>query len=212
VWLVATIEPMLEISWGAAVSVGVIVLVAVAALVAGRLGINAAVAHLLDRRRREGVEGPMSPIELERRVRTLQRLAIRIAGTVIAVIAVLMILDKFEVDIGPAIAGLGVVGIAVGLGAQTLVKDWLAGIFIVLENQFSAGDRVRIAGVEGEVTDFSLRRTVLRDADGTVHNVPNGQIIVASNLSRGRAGSRPGFGTIAGTDSATAPPEAPAGE
>jgi small conductance mechanosensitive channel len=154
----------------------------------------------------------MSPIELERRVRTLQRLAIRIAGTVIAVIAVLMILDKFEVDIGPAIAGLGVVGIAVGLGAQTLVKDWLAGIFIVLENQFSAGDRVRIAGVEGEVTDFSLRRTVLRDADGTVHNVPNGQIIVASNLSRGRAGSRPGFGTIAGTDSATAPPEAPAGE
>jgi small-conductance mechanosensitive channel len=203
---------MLEISWGAAVSVGVIVLVAVAALVAVRLGINAAVAHVLDRRQREGVEGPMSPLELERRVRTLQRLAIRIAGTVIIVIAVLMILDKFEVDIGPAIAGLGVVGIAVGLGAQTLVKDWLAGIFIVLENQFSAGDRVRIAGVEGEVTDFSLRRTVLRDADGTVHNVPNGQIIVASNLSRGRAPARPGSGTSAGTDTATAPPEASAGK
>jgi moderate conductance mechanosensitive channel len=203
---------MVEISWGAAISVGVIVLVAVVALIALRLGINAAVAHVLDRRLREGADGPMSPVELERRVRTLQRLAIRIAGTVIVVIAVLMILDKFEVDIAPAIACLGVVGIAVGLGAQTLVKDWLAGIFIVLENQFSAGDRVRIAGVEGEVTDFSLRRTVLRDTDGTMHNVPNGQIIVASNLSRGRGPVRPGFGASAATETSAEPPEAPAGE
>jgi small-conductance mechanosensitive channel len=203
---------MVEISWGAAISVGVIVLVATVALIALRLGINAAVSHVLDRRLRDGADGPMSPVELERRVRTIQRLAIRIAGTVIVVIAVLMILDKFEVDIGPAIAGLGVVGIAVGLGAQTLVKDWLAGIFIVLENQFSAGDRVRIAGVEGEVTDFSLRRTVLCDTDGTMHNVPNGQIIVASNLSRGRGPARPGFGASAATDSSAEPPEAPGGE
>ena len=82
----------------------------------------------------------------------------------IAIIAVLMALDLFGIDIGPAVAGLGVVGIAVGFGAQTLVRDWLAGIFIVLENQYSAGDVVRIAGVEGVVEDFSLRRTTLRDA------------------------------------------------
>ncbi len=88
-------------------------------------------------------------------------------------------------------AGLGVVGIAVGFGAQTLVRDWLAGIFVVLENQYSAGDVVRIAGVEGVVEDFSLRRTMLRDADGTMHSVPNGQIIVASNLSRGGPGGDP---------------------
>jgi small conductance mechanosensitive channel len=107
-----------------------------------------------------------------------------VAGVTIAVIALLMILDLFLIDIGPAIAGLGVVGIAVGLGAQTLVRDWLSGIFIVLENQYSQGDVVRIAGVSGVVEDFSLRRTTLRDLDGAVHNVPNGQITVATNLTR----------------------------
>jgi len=106
---------------------------------------------------------------------------------VIAIIAVLMALDLFGIDIGPAIAGLGIAGIAVGLGAQTLVKDWLAGIFVVVENQYNQGDRVRVAGVEGIVEDFSLRRTKLRDPDGTIHTVPNGQIVVASNLSRTEA-------------------------
>jgi small conductance mechanosensitive channel len=102
----------------------------------------------------------------------------------VAVIAGLMILNLFGIDIGPAIAGLGVAGIAVGLGAQTLVKDWLSGIFIVLENQYSQGDVIRIAGVDGVVEDFSLRRTTLRDLDGTVHTVPNGAITVASNMTR----------------------------
>lgn len=151
----------------------------------------------------------MTANELELRVGTLQRLAVRVIGSVVVIVAVLMILDQFAVDIGPAIAGLGVVGIAVGLGAQTLVKDWLAGIFIVLENQYSAGERVRIAGVEGVVEDFSLRRTTLRDSDGTVHTVPNGQIIVASNLSRGRGAGRPGFTP---TGDAAEPPEAPQGQ
>jgi moderate conductance mechanosensitive channel len=82
------------------------------------------------------------------------------------------------------VAGLGVVAIAVGLGAQALVKDWLAGIFVVLENQYSRGDVVQIAGVDGVVEDFSLRRTVLRDGNGTVHSVPNGLVGVASNLTR----------------------------
>ena len=193
-----------------------ILVAAVIAYVALRLAINAAVSQVLDRRGRTATDGPMSPEELERRVRTLQRLATRIAVALIGVIAILMVLDQFTIDIGPAIAGLGVVGIAVGLGAQTLVRDWLAGIFIVLENQYSGGDLVRIAGVEGVVEDFSLRRTVLRDVDGTVHHVPNGQIIVASNLSRRRGAARPGFS--AGNAAADAPgadmepPEAPAGQ
>jgi small conductance mechanosensitive channel len=189
--------------------VAAIVVGAIAAFIAVRIAVSAAARQVLARR--VASDSPMTAAELERRVRSLQRLAIRIGGTVVVLIAALMVLDLFTVDIGPAIAGLGVVGIAVGLGAQTLVKDWLAGIFIVLENQFSAGDRVRIAGVEGEVTDFSLRRTVLRDVDGTIHNVPNGQIIVASNLSRGRAAARAGFGASA-SDTSTEPPEAPAGD
>jgi moderate conductance mechanosensitive channel len=162
-------------------------LIAIAALVAFvvlRAAVSIGVRHLIERRTAESGSGVLPPAELERRVNTVARLAIRVAGTAIAVIGVLMALDLFGIDIGPAVAGLGVVGIAVGLGAQTLVKDWLAGIFVVLENQYSAGDAVRIAGVEGVVEDFSLRRTLLRERDGTIHSVPNGQITVASNLTR----------------------------
>ena len=164
------------------------------AFAAVRLALGAAVRHLLERHGRQQAEGLLTAVEMERRIRTLQRLASRVIGAVIVIVACLMVLDRFAINIGPAIAGLGVAGIAVGLGAQTLVKDWLAGIFIVIENQYSAGDLVRIAGVEGEVEDFSLRRTTLRDVDGTVHSVPNGQIIVASNLSRGPQRASTGLG------------------
>jgi small conductance mechanosensitive channel len=99
-------------------------------------------------------------------------------------IAFLMVLGHIGLDIGPAIAGLGVVGIAVGFGAQFLVRDYLNGSLILIENQFSRGDVVRLAGVEGTVEDFTLRRTTLRDLDGVVHTVPNGEIHVASNLTR----------------------------
>lgn len=164
-----------------------VVLVVVAAFVAFvivRTGIRIGVRQLLDRSSAESGAEVLPPAELERRVATIGRLLVRVAGGLLAVIATLMIFDLFGIDIGPAVAGLGVAGIAVGFGAQALVKDWLAGIFIVLENQYSQGDIVRIAGADGVVEDFSLRRTTLRDLDGTVHTVPNGQITVASNMSR----------------------------
>ena len=161
--------------------IGVVALVAWAFL---RLAVRLSTRGLLERRALEADATTMSPLELERRVNTIGRLVLRIGGAVIAVIAVLMALGQFSIDIGPAVAGLGVVGIAVGFGAQTLIRDWLAGIFVVLENQYSEGDVVRIGGVEGVVESFSLRRTTLRDLDGTVHSVPNGHITVASNLTR----------------------------
>jgi moderate conductance mechanosensitive channel len=171
--------------------VGLIVLAALIALLALQAAVGISVRHLIERRTAETGEGVLPPAELERRVSTVGRLVVRIAGSLIAVIAVLMTFGVFGIDIGPAVAGLGVIGIAVGLGAQTLVKDWLAGVFVVLENQYSQGDAVRVGGVEGVVEDFSLRRTVLRDTDGAVHSVPNGQIIVATNLSRGAGGLPP---------------------
>ena len=161
-----------------------IVIAAVVAFLALRAVVDLSVRRLMERRAAEAGDGVLPPAELERRVKTVARLVVNIAGAAILVIGVLMALDLFGIDIGPAIAGLGIAGIAVGLGAQTLVKDWLAGIFVVVENQYNQGDRVRIAGVEGIVEDFSLRRTKLRDPDGTIHTVPNGQIVVASNLSR----------------------------
>ena len=174
--LPASVETVLRLA--------VIVLAGLIGYVALRAAVGVSVRHIVERRLAEAGAGGAPKPELERRVQTIGRLGIRVGGVVVAVIATLMALDLFGIEIGPAVAGLGVVGLAVGFGAQALIRDYLAGIFIVLENQFSAGDRVRIAGVEGEVTDFSLRRTTLRDLDGTVHTVPNGQIIVASNLTR----------------------------
>ena len=176
--LPASVEVMLRLA-----------LIAVAALVAFvllRVAVGIGMRHLLERRSQEAGTGVLSPAELERRVQTIGRLVVRIAGSVIGIIAALMALRLFGIDIGPAVAGLGVVGIAVGFGAQTVVRDWLAGIFIVLENQYSQGDVIRVVGVEGVVEDFSLRRTTLRDLDGTVHTVSNGQIIVTSNITRVR--------------------------
>lgn len=176
--------PDLPVSVEITLQIALIAIAALAGFLVVRAGVAIGVRHLLERRREETGTGTLPQAELERRVRTIGTLVVRVAGAVIAIIAVLMALDLFGIDIGPAVAGLGVVGIAVGFGAQTLVRDWLAGIFIVLENQYSAGDVIRIAGVEGVVEDFSLRRTTLRDLDGTVHTVPNGQIIVASNMTR----------------------------
>lgn len=171
-------------SLGVTLQIAIILVAALAAFLVLRAGVGIGVRHLIERRSAESGDGLLPPAELERRVNTIGRLVVRIGGSLIAVIGVLMTLDLFGIDIGPAVAGLGVVGIAVGFGAQTIVRDWLAGIFVVLENQYSQGDVVRIAGVDGVVEDFSLRRTTLRDLDGTVHTVPNGQIIVASNMTR----------------------------
>jgi small conductance mechanosensitive channel len=172
--------------WEVVLKVSIIVVAALVGIWLARRAIGLATRSVISQRL-DDHESLITQADLERRMKTLETLADRLAAVVIGVIALLMILSLFEVDIGPAIAGLGVVGIAVGFGAQTLVRDWLAGIFIVIENQYSVGDVVSIAGVDGVVEGFSLRRTVLRNLDGTVHNVPNGQIVVASNMTRGFA-------------------------
>jgi small-conductance mechanosensitive channel len=186
---IATMPAMLDLpdlpaSVEVALQLALIGIVGLVTFLVLRAAVSIGTRHLLERRSEEAGTGVLPAAELERRVATIGRLTVRIAGTVITVIAVLMALRLFGIDIGPAVAGLGVFGIAVGFGAQTLIRDWLAGIFVVLENQYSHGDVVRIGGVEGVVEDFSLRRTTLRDLDGTVHTVPNGQIVVASNMTR----------------------------
>ena len=182
--LPAWVEPALRVL--------LIAVVAVVAIVVLRKLVFVGVRGFMQRSAVETEAGVETPVELERRVYTIARLVVKVGGGIIVVIAVLMALEALGVDVGPAIAGLGVAGIAVGFGAQTLIRDWLAGIFIVLENQFSEGDHVRIAGVDGVVEDFGLRRTTLRDAEGTLHTVPNGAIVVSSNLTRPGEGASPG--------------------
>jgi small-conductance mechanosensitive channel len=146
--------------------------------------ISRLVRRLMIREAREGTARELSPDEVERRIDTVASLAKFIVRVLIVATAGLSILGKLDVDIGPAIAGLGIVGIAVGFGSQSLVRDYFNGVLILVENQFAKGDVVTIAGVTGTVEDFTLRRTTLRDTDGVVHSVPNGAIQVASNLTR----------------------------
>jgi len=143
------------------------------------------VGTLLDREVAEGTAQELSALEVQRRMDTIGGLASAVVRAFIVLIAGVMVLRELHLDIGPAIAGLGVVGIAVGFGAQSLVRDYFTGALILIENQFSKGDIVSIAGVQGVVEDFSLRRTTVRDLDGVVHSVPNGEIKVASNRTRG---------------------------
>jgi moderate conductance mechanosensitive channel len=161
-----------------------ILVVAIIAIRVARLSVRGLVKALLDREATEGTAQELSAVELKKRMDTLDSLGGRTLQAFIVAIAGLMVLGQVGLDIGPAIAGLGVVGIAVGFGAQSLVKDYLNGALILIENQFGKGDVIRAAGVAGAVEDFTLRRTTLRDLDGVVHTVPNGEIRVASNLTR----------------------------
>jgi small-conductance mechanosensitive channel len=161
-----------------------VLVIAFIMLRASRLFVHGVIKALMDREATEGTAQELSAVELKKRMDTLDELGAHVIRFFIIVIAGLMILRSFGLDIGPAVAGLGVVGVAVGFGAQHLVRDYLNGALILIENQFSKGDVIRIAGVAGTVEDFSLRRTTLRDLDGVVHTVPNGEILVASNLTR----------------------------
>lgn len=162
----------------------IVVVVAFVLVRASRLFIHGIVKALMDREATEGTAQELSAVELQKRMDTLDGLGANVIQFFIVIIAGLMVLRSFGLDIGPAVAGLGVVGVAVGFGAQNLVRDYLNGALILIENQFSKGDVIRAAGVSGTVEDFSLRRTTLRDLDGVVHTVPNGEIVVASNLTR----------------------------
>jgi small conductance mechanosensitive channel len=92
--------------------------------------------------------------------------------------------DGFKIDIGPLLASAGIAGLAIGFGAQTLVKDVINGFFILVEDQYEVGDTIRTAGVTGAVEEITMRRTILRDADGTLHIVPNSAIQIVSNTTR----------------------------
>lgn len=125
--------------------------------------------------------------EVQKRTKTLGEVMRRTTSVVIVVVAFLVVLSELGVNIAPLLAGAGVAGIAVGFGAQTLIRDFLAGVFILLEDQFRVGDVVEVAGVSGVVEGINLRRTVLRDLQFTVHTVPNSEIRVASNLTKERS-------------------------
>lgn len=129
-------------------------------------------------------EDPIVKRNREQRARTLASLLNNIAAVIISVVALLTILTIMGLKIAPILATAGIAGLAISFGAQSLVKDVINGIFILVEGQFGIGDVIRVGETAGQVEKMTLRATVLRDAEGIVHILPNGEITRVSNLTK----------------------------
>ena len=161
-------------------------------MIAGRIVLIALLAWLLIavfgrlmRLFRERVAVRMQDSEALKRANTLTRAFRYLATVIVSLIAGMLVLAELGVSVAPILGAAGVVGIAVGFGAQSLVKDYFTGFFILLENQIRQGDVIEIAGKSGLVEELTLRYVRLRDYEGNVHYVPNGMITLVTNKSRG---------------------------
>ena len=137
-------------------------------------------ANEIDRR----IITPVKDHDRRARLQTLRKAAKSTVQVVILVIAVLIGLGTMGIDIGPALAAAGIIGLAVSLGAQTLIKDVIGGLTILLEDEYRVGDTVKIGSVSGDVEHITLRRTDVRDAEGRLFIVPNGDVRVVANETR----------------------------
>jgi small conductance mechanosensitive channel len=122
--------------------------------------------------------------EREKRARTVASLVRTVGTSLVLLIVAMMFFREIGLDITPLLAGAGVAGLAIGFGAQSLIRDVISGAFILLEDQFHVGDVIQAAGVSGQVERMTLRMTIVRDLHGVVHFIPNGEIKVASNLTK----------------------------
>jgi small conductance mechanosensitive channel len=170
--------PLLEIGWS---DVGRILLI-IAVLVVASVVFRAVFPRIARAAILRGASTPDE--EMDKRADTIIHVVQRTAGVAVLLIGIITILDDVGVDITTIVTGLGITGLALALGAQTLVRDGINGIFLLAEDQYRTGDVVRIADVTGTVESISLRRTIVRDEDGVVHSVPNGSIGVVSNYTR----------------------------
>ena len=140
--------------------------------------------------RLEEAQGATQELSLQRAA-TLTQAITYLVRVVVWTLTILVLLGEFDINLGPLIAGAGIVGIALGFGAQSLVRDFLSGFFILLEDQFGVGDTIEVTlggeQVTGKVERLSLRTTDVRSFDGTRHTIPNGNILMVGNRSRGWA-------------------------
>lgn len=129
--------------------------------------------------------GRGSLVERENRSRTLVGVMHNALRTTVLAVATIMLLEEVGVPVGPLLGGVAVVGLAVAFGTQSLIKDYFTGFLVLLEQQYMIGDVVKIGAVTGQVESITLRLTVLRDVEGSVHFIPHGQITLVSNLTHG---------------------------
>ncbi len=129
-----------------------------------------------------------SEADRKKRIDTLDSLISAISKIFVWAIAVIMIVDELGINTAPLLASAGVLGVALGIGAQSLIKDFTNGLFIIIENQYRVGDFVQFDTISGVVQAITIRTTILRDFDGNVHHVPNSSIVVATNMTFGISG------------------------
>ena len=174
-------EAYLELVWKWFITSGIrIIAIVVIAFIAIR------VVSIITKRSRSRMDiNHKGDIELNKRTETLAKLIRKTIKAVVLTMAALMILQTLGINIGPLLAGAGILGLAVGFGAQSLVKDVIGGFFILLENHMNVGDVVQVAGKSGLVESINLRVTRLRDYYGEVHVIPNGEIAVLTNMTKG---------------------------
>jgi len=157
-----------------------LVVIVVGAVIVNRLA-GLAIEHL--QHRLHSRQGPLD-FEWQRRASTIAGLLQSLVGVSLGFVAILMVLRELAIDVLPVLTGAGIAGLAVGFGAQNLVRDIISGFFLILEDQVRVGDQARINGVMGTVEDVRLRTIVLRDGDGAVQVFPNGSITSLANFSK----------------------------
>jgi len=171
------------IDWfsGAPLRVFVIVLIALVSHFLGNRAIDRAVAKLASA---DLKPGPGVVARQAERARTIGTVLTSIYNAFVWLVATGMVAAEFGFDLGPVIASAGIVGVALGLGSQTLVKDFLSGIFMLAEDQYGVGDTVAVGEIEGTVEKVGLRITTVRDVHGTLWFLRNGEILVVGNKSK----------------------------
>lgn len=182
--------------WQKVLLAGIVIVVAAAVRIGSRFVIRRTVHVLTARQEAQDVENGSRARRLldravlanerqKQRIATLGSLLRNVVDVVLVVITLLTVLATFGVPMGPLIASAGIGGVALGFGAQSLVKDYLSGIFMLTEDQFGVGDLVRIGDLSGTVQEVSLRVTKLRDPGGTIWYVRNGEVLTLGNISQG---------------------------
>jgi small conductance mechanosensitive channel len=173
-------EEFIEVVWKWMITSGAKILT----ILVGTFIVIRIVRIIINRSRDRIINRTGDDLERTKRTETLAGLIEKTFRTILLVSALLMVLQSLGINIGPLLAGAGVVGLAVGFGAQSLVKDVIGGFFILAENHMNVGDVVEIGGKGGIVESINLRVTTLRDLSGDMHIVPNGEIAVLTNRTK----------------------------
>lgn len=151
-----------------------IVLILIVAFIVNHL-LKAVIEKIINRQIKSRIKE-----ENRKRAETLISIFGGTASFLVWIVAFLMILPEFGVNVAPILGGLGLAGLAVGMAARDIISDLISGIFILLENQYNVGDEVKIAGLEGRVKEITLRRTIIQANDGTLNIIPNSQVKIVT--------------------------------